>query len=156
MKQLAKIVFAITFAGSMIIGIQCRAMDMFPDAKVLKWEAAPPVLPKGAEIAVLSGDPTKDGPYVLRLKLPANYAIPAHHHPTAENVTVLSGSFYAGMGDKMDKTKAAAFEPGGFASLPANMNHFAWAASDTVIQVHGIGPFVVIYANAADDPSKTH
>jgi hypothetical protein len=58
------------------------------------------------------------------------------------------------MGDKLDKTKAAAFEPGGFASLPANMNHFAWAGTETVIQVHGVGPFAFTYVNPADDPSK--
>ena len=84
-------------------------------------------------IAVLAGDPSKDGPYVLRLKMPANYRIPAHHHPTTENVTVVSGSFHAGMGDKLHVDKGQAFEPGGFVSMPAGMNHFAWATAETIV-----------------------
>ncbi len=128
-------------------------VDLLAGPAGVKWGPAPPTLPKGAQFVVLSGDPSKAGLYVIRLKLPANYQIPAHHHPTAENVTVLSGSFHAGMGDKMDQQKTQAFEPGGFAALPANMNHYAWAASDTVIQVHGEGPFAITYVNLADDPT---
>jgi uncharacterized RmlC-like cupin family protein len=105
-------------------------------------------------IAVLAGDPFKDGPYVLRLKMPANYRIPAHHHPTTENVTVVSGSFHAGMGDKLYADKGQVFEPGGFVSMPAGMNHFAWATTETIVQVHGNGPFAIVYVNPADDPSK--
>lgn len=123
-----------------------------PDS--VKWGPAPPSLPKGAMIAVLAGDPSKEGPYVVRLKLPANYKIPAHYHPTTENVTVLSGTFHAGMGDTFDASKAMTFTPGGFASMPAGMNHYAWASAETIIQVHGAGPFSIIYANPADDPSK--
>jgi quercetin dioxygenase-like cupin family protein len=133
---------------------QAQHIDMVTGDSQVKWGPAPPVLPKGAQIAVLSGDPFKPGLYVLRLKLPANYAIPAHHHPTMENVTVISGDFRAGMGDKLDREKTMSFGPGGFAALPANMNHFAWAASETVVQVHGEGPFAITYANPADDPSK--
>ena len=103
---------------------------------------------------MLSGDPSKNAPYVIRLKIPAGYQIPAHHHPTVENVTVLSGSFHAGMGDKLDQKNAATFEPGGFVSMPANMNYYAWATSETIVQVHGEGPFEVVYVNPADDPSK--
>jgi len=118
-----------------------------------KWGPAPPTLPKGPQLAVLSGDPSKSGLYVIRLKLPATDQIPAHHHPTAENVTVLSGSFHAGMGDRLDRAKTVTLEPGGFAAMPANMNHYAWASRDTVVQVHGEGPFAVMYVNPADDPS---
>ena len=82
------------------------------------------------------------------------YQIPAHHHPTTENVTVLSGSFHAGMGDKLDAAKGQTFEPGGFASLPAGMNHYAWTTAETIVQVHGNGPFAIVYVNPADDPSK--
>jgi hypothetical protein len=67
----------------------------------LKWGPAPPALPKGAEITVLSGDPSKDGPYVLRLKMPSGYKVPAHNHPSTENLTVVSGNFHIGMGDKL-------------------------------------------------------
>jgi quercetin dioxygenase-like cupin family protein len=154
MERIAFAALAVASVGTTALVSQSRAMDMVPDASSIKWEAAPPSLPKGAQIAVLAGDPSKDGPYVLRLKLPDRYVVPAHHHPTAENVTIVSGTFYAGMGDKVDQAKAAAFKPGGFASLPANMNHFAWASGETVVQVHGNGPFAIVYANPADDPAK--
>lgn len=81
--------------------------------------AATPGLRKGAMIAVISGDPSKDGPFVMRLKMPANYQIPAHRHPSTESVTVLSGSFHAATGNKLDVKKAETLLPGGFVSLPA-------------------------------------
>ena len=80
----------------------------------LKWGPAPPTLPKGAEITVLSGDPSKDGPFVLRLKMPSGYKVPAHNHPTTETLTVVSGNFHIGMGDKLDETKAIELTAGGF------------------------------------------
>jgi hypothetical protein len=83
------------------------ADNMPVNADGLTWGPAPPVLPKGAQIAVLSGDPSKDGLYVLRLKMPANYKIPAHNHPTAEYVTIISGKFHIGMGDKLDEKKGS-------------------------------------------------
>jgi hypothetical protein len=74
-------------AGALI----ALALPALADGSVLtadgvKWGAAPAVLPKGVQLAVIAGDPSKDGPYVVRLKMPANYRIPAHNHPTAENV----------------------------------------------------------------------
>ncbi len=144
---------AILLTGTLPALAQEGHADLLAGPAGVRWGPAPPTLPKGAQFAVLSGDPSKSGLYVIRLKMPANYQIPAHHHPTAENVTVLAGSFHAGMGDKMDRNKAQAFEPGGFAALPANMNHYAWTTNDTVIQVHGEGPFAITYANPADNPS---
>ena len=152
LRTLAIVLVALTG----IAGSRSWAMDMVPNPNTLKWAAVPPVLPKGAQVAVLSGDPMKDGHFVLRLKMPAGYVIPAHHHPTTENVTVLVGKLFAGMGDKVDKAKAAAFSPGGFVSLPANMNHYAYTATASIIQVDGEGPFAFVYVNPADDPSKAH
>ena len=86
--------------------------------------------------------------------MPGDYAVPAHHHSTTENVTVISGSFHAGMGDKLDKKASQKFEPGGFASLPANMNHYAWAASPVVIEIASEGPFDIVYVDPANDPSR--
>ncbi len=151
--RIALTALAVLLTGTLPVFAQGTHADLLAGPAGVKWGPAPPTLPKGAQFAVLSGDPSKAGLYVIRLKMPANYQIPAHHHPTAENVTVLSGSFHAGMGDKMDKSKTQAFEPGGFAALPANMNHYAWTASNTVIQVHGEGPFAITYVNPADDPS---
>jgi anti-sigma factor ChrR (cupin superfamily) len=120
----------------------------------LKWGPAPPALPKGAEITVLSGDPAKDAPFVLRLKMPSGYKVPAHNHPTTETLTVVSGNFHIGMGDKLDETKAIELTAGGFGEAPAKMNHYGWASTPSVVQIQGQGPFAITYVNPADDPSK--
>jgi len=119
------------------------------------WGPVPPVLPKGARFAVMAGDPGKAGWFTIRLKMPAGYKVPAHSHPTAEQVTVLFGEFGFGMGDKLDEAKAQRLAPGGFVDLPPNMNHFAFASTETVIQVSAEGPFAIKYANPADDPSHS-
>lgn len=90
-------------------------MKMPTNSGDLKWETAPPTLPKGADIAVLSGDPSKEGLFVLRLRMPSGYKIPAHNHPTDEGATVISGNFHIGMGDKLDETKAIELTAGGYA-----------------------------------------
>jgi quercetin dioxygenase-like cupin family protein len=117
-----------------------------------KWGPAPPMLPPGAQIAIVSGDPGKPAPYTVRLKFPANYDIPAHSHPTDENVAVVSGQLFLGMGDKMDKTAGKGVGPGGFALAPANMNHFAFTKAETTIFLYGMGPVEFKYVNPNDDP----
>jgi len=97
--------------------------------------------PGNFSMAVLYGDPSKSDFYVVRLKLPANWTFPVHYHPARENVTVISGTLYAGLGTKMDKSKAAAYPAGSFISLPAKLPHFAFTKSQpTVIQLEGTGP----------------
>jgi hypothetical protein len=125
---------------------------MYQTMGALKWGPAPAVFPKGAQMAVLSGDPTKSGEFTVRLKMPANYRIMPHSHPTVENVTVISGSMSAGMGDHFDSKKGMKFSRGGYASLGANVHHFAWTTEPAVIQVHGMGPFQLTYVNPADMP----
>jgi quercetin dioxygenase-like cupin family protein len=120
----------------------------------LKWGPAPAVFPKGATMAVLSGDPGKPGTFVVRLKMPPGYKVPAHHHPTDEYVTVISGDLSLGMGDKLDPAKGKQLAPGGFAVAPQGMNHYAWTKGGTVVQVSAEGPFALVYVNPADDPSK--
>lgn len=120
----------------------------------LKWGPAPAVFPKGAQMAVLAGDPTKAGAFVIRLKAPAAYKIPAHHHPTDEYVTVISGDLHLGMGDKLDAAKSASLSAGGFALAPSGMNHFAWSKDGAVVEIHADGPFAMTYVNPADDPTK--
>jgi quercetin dioxygenase-like cupin family protein len=127
-------------------------MKMPVNASQVEWAAAPNFVPEGAQIAVLSGDPSKDGPYVIRLKMPAGYKIPAHNHPTTEMVTVISGDFRLGMGNKLDEEKSMLLTAGGYAEAPAKMNHYAWASSPTIVQVHGQGPFAITYVDPADDP----
>ena len=121
-------------------------------ADAIQWGPAPPVLPAGAQAAVLYGDPSKDGPFTIRLSAGDGYKVPPHFHPTAENVTVISGTFHVGTGDTLDTAKATALTAGGFVSLPAGMHHYAWMEGPTVVQVHGIGPFALTYVNPADDP----
>lgn len=153
--RLASITTVLLMAGSAQLIAQENHADIVKGPNDAKWGPAPPMLPKGAQMAVLAGDPTKSGLFVVRIKLPANAKVPAHHHPTVENITVISGSFHLGMGDKLDEKNGAALEPGGFASMPANMNHYAWATADSVVQIHGQGPFKIEYVNPADDPSKS-
>ena len=119
----------------------------------LNWGPAPAIFPAGAQMAVLSGDPGKPGTFVIRLKMPAGYQIPAHNHPTDEYVTVITGDFSLGMGDKLDEAKSAHLAAGGFAEAPARMNHFAWTKSGAVVQVSADGPFAMTYVNPADDPT---
>jgi len=124
-------------------------------AKEAKWGPAPPLLPAGAQIAVLAGNPTTQGPYTIRLKFPANYSIPAHSHPTDEHVVVTSGALTFGMGDKLTKGAATnkTLATGGFALMPANMNHFAYTtAQETTIVLYGEGPVEFKYVNPTDDP----
>jgi quercetin dioxygenase-like cupin family protein len=124
------------------------------DGAQMKWGPAPPVLNKGAELAVISGDPGSTGPYVIRLKMPAGYKIAPHWHPTDENITVISGTFSAGMGETFDPKATKTLAAGGFALMPAEMRHFAWTKGGATVQVHGMGPFMLNYVNPADDPSK--
>ena len=116
------------------------------------WQPVPPFFPAGAEMAVLNGDPSQTELITLRLKFPAGYEIPAHWHPTQEDVTVLSGSLNVGMGDALDKDASTALTPGGFVALPAEMNHYVWTDEATVVQVHLNGPFEITYVDPQQDP----
>lgn len=120
----------------------------------LKWADGPPSLPPGAKFAVLEGDPKNPGTFTMRLKLPADFKIPAHWHPADEHVTVLSGTFNMGVGDQLDPAKGKALPVGSFALMPARTHHFAWTKEETIIQLHGIGPWGINYVNPADDPRK--
>jgi quercetin dioxygenase-like cupin family protein len=122
-----------------------------PDA--IKW-SAPAAYAPGAQIAVIKGDPTKEGMYVVRLKVPAGFKIAPHTHPNDENVTVLSGSFNIGTGDKPDPEKGTLVKAGGYSYVMNGMSHYAWFTEDSVLQLHGMGPQGVTYINPADDPRK--
>ncbi len=121
----------------------------------VKWGPAPPSLPSGAQFAVLEGDPAKAGEmYTIRLKAPEGFKIPPHWHPVDEHVTVLSGTVAIGMGEKFDEAAVREMPAGSFAIMPKGMRHFAWARSEVVLQVHGVGPFEINYVNPADDPRR--
>jgi hypothetical protein len=121
----------------------------------LKWQV-PAHLQKGAEATVVSGDPSKEGPYVTRLKVPAGFKIMPHTHPNTENVTVISGQFHIGSGEKFDESKLKALQAGSYSRVPQGMPHYAMASEDTVIQLHGMGPQGIVYVNPADDPRKSN
>ena len=121
----------------------------------VQWGAAPPVLPPGAEAAVLFGDPGKEGLFALRVKFPAGYAIPPHTHPVDEVVTVVSGTFMLGMGETADQSATTPLAAGSFFALPPEMAHFAYVEEETVVQITTIGPWGLTYVNPEDDPRKT-
>lgn len=123
-------------------------------ASAVKWGEPPPSLPKGVKLAVISGDPGKAEPFTIRLQMPDGYKIAPHTHPTDEHVTVLSGTLRAGMGNTWDDKALGDFPAGSYANMAAGMAHYVVAKGASVVQVHGVGPFVVNYVNAADDPSK--
>jgi hypothetical protein len=124
-------------------------------ADAIKWEPAPPVLPKGAVFTVLFGNPSEKGPFALRLKLPDGYQIAPHWHTNAENVTVHSGKFNIGMGEKRDNALAQTVGPGGYFTLPGGMRHFGFVQGETIIDVFSTGPFDITYVDPKDDPSKS-
>lgn len=121
-----------------------------------QWSDAPPMLPPGAKIAVLAGNPMGNDLYTVRLKFPANYRIPAHTHPTDEHVAVLSGALTFGMGDKLQEKGGKTLDVGGFALMPAKKNHYAYTTGETIILLYGQGPVEFIYADPADDPRKKY
>jgi quercetin dioxygenase-like cupin family protein len=128
-----------------------QAHVVMPDQ--LTWGPAPAILPTGARLAVLEGDPSKAGPFTMRLSMPAGYRIPPHFHQVDEHVTVISGAFQVGMGEVFDEGKLTTLPPGTFGVIPPGMRHFARADKATVVQLHGMGPWGLTYVNPADQPN---
>jgi quercetin dioxygenase-like cupin family protein len=115
----------------------------------IKWSAAPPSLPAGAEVALLHGDAAKEGLFALRLKVPKGYRVPPHTHPRPEIGTVLSGTVRLGMGEK-----EYVFPPGSFYATPPGMVHQFVADDEAVVQVNSTGPWGISYVNPKDDPRQ--
>ena len=132
-------------------GMASDHMMATPDE--LKWVDIPS-LPPGAKLAVIQGPLNQAVPVTFRVKFPANYQLPAHWHPAIEHVTVISGTFNMGMGDQLDRAKTKALTAGGVAIMQPKTSHFAWTKDETIVQVHGMGPWGVTYVNPADDPRK--
>jgi ChrR-like protein with cupin domain len=167
-KKLMFVVALIAFAGGALAATtttstktkSAAAKPMMPDHGMTlpddtKWGPPPPVFQAGAQFAVLEGDPSAQAMYTVRLKMPDGYKIMPHWHPTTENVTVISGTFHLGTGDAFDDTKGTEMPTGAFGFVGPHMHHYAWCTGETVVQVHGMGPFKLVYINPADDPSKT-
>ncbi|HEY8514304.1 MAG TPA: cupin domain-containing protein [Candidatus Binatia bacterium] len=118
------------------------------------WQPAPPSLLPGAKVAVLEGDPSKEGFFTMRLFLPDGYRVLPHWHTKEERVTVLSGTLHLGHGDTFDPAQAKPLPAGSYSSMPPNMTHFGWASGDTVLQLSTIGPWQIVYLNPEDDPRR--
>ncbi|MGH8124367.1 MAG: cupin domain-containing protein [Rhodanobacteraceae bacterium] len=150
--------FSAAFLMGAATAAQPPAADMSHTALApadLKWMPAPPVLPKGVQIAVLSGNPFAKGFATVRLKIPPHTVFAPHWHPTTERFSVLRGTLYVGMGDKVDKSRAKALPPMGFASVPARHHHWVYSGDqEVVIDLSFYGPFQIHYVNPADDPSR--
>src|SRR5262245_28026821 len=121
----------------------------------IKWGSAPAMLPPGAEAAVLFGDPSQEGLFVLRLKLPVGYSVAPHTHPVDEVITVISGTFGIGMGETSDQRKAQPLPAGSFFALPPGMAHYVFIDKETVVQISTVGPWGLTYINPKDDPRQT-
>jgi quercetin dioxygenase-like cupin family protein len=134
-------------------GSEMQPFATHPVAQIV-WKPGPPSLPPGAQMAVLDGDPTQEGPFVFRVKVPDGYTIPPHTHPKAERVTVIQGTFNIAEGQTVDKSpgKGRVMSAGSFGYWPARMHHYAWVTGETIAQFHGIGPWTIQYLNPQDDP----
>jgi quercetin dioxygenase-like cupin family protein len=150
--------FAICLASSLTIALEHSVAQEHSAGIVLnqpdglKWKPGPPSLPKGAQMAVLEGDPSQEGMFVFRVKVPDGYRIPPHTHPKMERVTVIAGTFNIGMGDKFDQNATKAMPAGAYGYWESGMKHFVWTKGETIAQFHGMGPWSIQYVNPADDP----
>jgi len=148
------IVGSLCAIGALVAKAQHATADHhMMSAAELKW-APSPALPAGAQIAVIQGPLNEAVPFIARVKFPANAKVPAHWHSAIEHVTVLSGLMHMGTGDKLDTAKTRAFGPGGVTIMQPGTRHFAWFPEETIIQLHGVGPWTVTYVDPADDPRK--
>lgn len=156
MKQAAFVLAAGILAAAGLSAAQSESMQsrtLFTPQEI-KWGPGPASLPAGAEIAVLYGDPGKEGLFAMRAKLPKDYRVPPHSHGKPEVVTVLSGMARLGMGQTLDASQAQALPPGSFFVTPPGMAHYFMTDEETVIQINSEGPWSITYVNPADDPRK--
>jgi len=131
---------------------QSPAMHKVVDPASTVWGPGPATLQPGAKAALLYGDPTKPGLFVMRLKFPKGFRVAPHTHPRPEILTVISGSFRLGTGRVADRGKTRLLRAGSFSALGPNMPHFSFVEEETVIQISTTGPWAVNYINPADDP----
>jgi mannose-6-phosphate isomerase-like protein (cupin superfamily) len=137
-----------------ILGLTALIAASPSQSKAMKWMDSTSVgLPAGAKLAVAKGDPGKAGEFTVLVKMPANYAVPPHHHPTDEVVRVMgAGTLSYGMGDKLDRDHAGSLTKGYHVTMQANMNHWVFNTDPVEIQVSGTGPFAIVYVDPKDDP----
>jgi len=149
-RRLVTLVLALCFTAAPGLA-ETADHGIFPPSEIA-WKDGPPSLAAGAKFAVLEGDPSKEGLFTMRLWMPDGFRIMPHWHPAVEHVTVVSGTFHVGMGDTFEADKAGGLATGTFAFLAPKMHHFAWAEGETVVQLHGVGPWQINYLDPASDP----
>lgn len=146
--------------SALVVAAPVQAKSKAADAKPkatpaeLEWADVPPMLPPGAQMAVVSGDPMKAGKFVLRLKMPSNYAVPAHWHPTDEKVTLIEGKLAYGMSDRLDKASAQMLAPGDSVTMKAKMHHWVLTGDGATVEVSAMGPFQINYVDPNTDPRR--
>ncbi len=147
--SLAGVAALVFGAGAFADAIGTHKVFRPPD---IQWQAAPASLPVGAEAAVLFGDPSKEGAFVLRLKAPKGYRIPPHTHPKPEVVTIISGQIGLGLGPAADRASVEALPAGSFSTMPSGVVHYVFVDEESVVQIDAIGPWSIDYINPKDDP----
>ena len=147
MKRVLVLGLATALLAGSAAGIQAKG-------KAMKWMDGTAVgLPAGAKLAVVKGDPSKAGDFTVRIKMPANYAVPPHHHPGDETVRVMGdGTLSYGMGDKLDRSNVGSLTKGYHVTMAAGMNHYVFTSDPIEVQVTGTGPFAITYVDPKDDP----
>ena len=154
-KTMRKMMLGVLCAGVTMLFAQSGSHQNAFTPDQIKFGPPPPFLAPGAQVAVVEGDPmAASGDFTIRLKVPDGYKIAPHWHPKRENVTVISGNFKVGMGDKFDESKMMTFPAGSFAYLDPDMHHYAMASGAAVVQVHGGSPLQFNYVSPSDDPRK--
>jgi len=153
-EAMRKIALYFAFGGLCVFGASCAFAQSSPivSANDLVWKAAPGALRRGAEIAILFGDPGTTGPFTIRLRAPAGYQIAPHSHPDAEMLTVLSGALRFGQGQRLDPGLEKFVHAGDFIAIPPGMGHWLVVNEDAVLQVSGIGPMEIDYLDPSDEP----
>ena len=147
MKRTFTAISLVALVSSVVLAQEATVL---PQADGAKYAPAP--FPPGAQQAIIVGDPKKAEGYVIRVKLAKGTKVAPHTHPNDENVTVISGTFNIGLGEKFDEAKGQAVKAGGFVNVPKGKAHFAWVSEDSVIQLHGLGPAGATFVNPADAP----
>lgn len=148
-KAIGWAVVALLVGGAALAQTQRQAAE---HPAQLHWGPPPPGLPSGARMAVLAGNPTKPGLFTVRLRAPEGYRVMPHHHPTDEDITVVSGTMRMGHGDRFAPDKAETLTTGSFMRIPAGSNHFMQTRGESVVQISSMGPFQIVYVNPSDDP----
>ena len=138
-------------ASSVVAGASGCAGQSSAESASPHW-LVPPVLPPGAFIAVVSGDPTRPGPFTLLVSMPNGYRIPPHSHPSYEHVEVKEGTLLVGLGDELDPKMTQALAAGDSATAPAGMHHFSIAKGRTLLSATFMGPYTITYVRAEDAP----